>query len=191
LKIVKLLEIENLIQILNGCKRNDRVCQEKLYLYFYPAMFNLCNKFFDNEQDIITALNNGMLRVFKHIEQYDAEKATLFSWVYSIVRNAALTQIRDNKSRLNVVELSGEMVADTTVNPFKNTEEGEVFVYLGKLATTTRAVCSLFYIEDYSIKEISASLSMKEGTVKWHLHEGRNKLKMIFQNNLVKVANIG
>jgi len=47
------------------------------------------------------------------------------------------------------------------------------------------------YIEDYSIKEIAASLDMKDGTVKWHLNEGRNKLKVIFQNNLIKVANVG
>ena len=154
-------------------------------------MFNLCNKFFDDSQDIVTAVNNGMLRVFKNIDQYDIEKADLFTWVYSIVRNAALTVVRDKKTKVNVVELTSDIVADTTSNPFKHFDEKEVFVYLGRLAENTRAVCSLFYIEDYSIKEISASLAMKEGTVKWHLNEGRNKLKIIFQNNLTKVANIG
>jgi RNA polymerase sigma factor (sigma-70 family) len=162
-----------------------------LYLQFYPAMFNLCNKFFDDSQDIVTAVNNGMLRVFKNIDQYDSEKADLFTWIYAIVRNAALTVVRDKKTKASVVELTSDIVAETNVNPFKNSEEGEVFVYLGKLTATTRAVCSLFYIEDYSIKEIAVSLIMKEGTVKWHLNEGRNKLKMIFQNNLQKVANVG
>ncbi len=154
-------------------------------------MFNLCNKFFDDSQDIVTAVNNGMLRVFKNIDQYDIEKADLFTWVYTIVRNAALTVVRDKKTKVNVVELTSDIVSDTTSNPFKNFDENEVFVYLGRLAESTRVVCSLFYIEDYSIKEISASLAMKEGTVKWHLNEGRNKLKIIFQNNLTKVANIG
>ena len=162
-----------------------------MYLQFYPAMFNLCNKFFDDSQDIVTAVNNGMLRVFKNIDQYDIEKADLFTWVYTIVRNAALTVVRDKKTKVNVVELTSDIVSDTTSNPFKNFDENEVFVYLGRLAESTRVVCSLFYIEDYSIKEISASLAMKEGTVKWHLNEGRNKLKIIFQNNLTKVANIG
>lgn len=162
-----------------------------MYLHFYPAMFNLCNKFFDDSQDIITALNNGMLRVFKNVENYDSEKSELFTWVYTIVRNAALTLVRDKKNKVSVLELTSDIVSDTEMNPFKNSQEDEVFVYLGKLASTTRAVCSLFYIEDYSIKEIAASLVMKEGTVKWHLNEGRNKLRIIFQNNLPKVANAG
>jgi RNA polymerase sigma factor (sigma-70 family) len=181
-----MLELTN---ILEGCKQNDRLCQEKLYLQFYPAMFNLCNKFFDDNQDIVTAINNGMLRVFKNISQFDSARADIHTWVYTIVRNAALTQIRDKKTKVKVVELTTDIAVEDNINPFKSANDGDVFVYLGKLTATTRAVCSLFYIEDYSIKEISTSLEMKEGTVKWHLCEGRNKLKMIFQNNLVKVAN--
>jgi RNA polymerase sigma-70 factor (ECF subfamily) len=151
----------------------------------------LCNKFFDDDQDIVTALNNGMLRVYKNIEQFDSNKAELFTWVYTIVRNAALTLVRDKKNKVAFVELTGDISSDVNVNPFTNTDDTEVFLHLGKLTATTRAVCSLFYIEDYSIKEIAASLEMKDGTVKWHLNEGRNKLKMIFQNNLIKVANVG
>jgi RNA polymerase sigma-70 factor (ECF subfamily) len=162
-----------------------------LYLQFYPALFNLCNKFFDDDQDIVTAINNGMLRVYKNIEQFDSNKAELFTWVYTIVRNAALTLVRDKKNKVAFVELTSEISSDVNVNPFINTDESEVFLYLGKLTATTRAVCSLFYIEDYSIKEIAVSLEMKDGTVKWHLNEGRNKLKMIFQNNLTKVAKVG
>jgi len=115
----------------------------------------------------------------------------LFTWIYTIVRNAALTVVRDKKNKVGFLELTTDIPADVTVNPFKNTNESEVFVYLGRLTATTRAVCSLFYIEDYSIKEISASLEMKEGTVKWHLNEGRNKLKLIFQNNFLKIASVG
>ncbi len=151
----------------------------------------MCNKFFDDDQDIVTAINNGMLRVYKNIEQFDSNKAELFTWVYTVVRNAALTLVRDKKNKVAFVELTGDISSDVIVNPFTNTEDTEVFLYLGKLTATTRAVCSLFYIEDYSIKEIAASLEMKDGTVKWHLNEGRNKLKMIFQNNLTKVANVG
>lgn len=145
-------------------------------------MYNLCNKFFDDPQDIVTAVNNGMLRVFKYINQYEADKADFFNWVYSIVRNSALTHVRDKSRNPAVAELAGEFEAETTYNPFKEKAESDVFVYLGKLTATTRAVCSLFYIEEYSVKEIAASLAMKEGTVKWHLNEGRNRLKMIFNS---------
>jgi len=38
-----------------------------------------------------------MLRVYKNIEQFDSNKAELFTWIYTIVRNAALTLVRDKK----------------------------------------------------------------------------------------------
>jgi len=43
----------------------------------------------------------------------------------------------------------------------------------------------LFYVEGLLIKEIAICLNMKEGTVKWHLSDGRSKLKTFF-NNTVK-----
>ena len=60
------------------------------------------------------------------------------------------------------------------------------FISLAKLPPTTRAVCSLYYMEGFSIKEMSAALDMKEGTVKWHLNESRKRLKIIVQPNLKK-----
>jgi RNA polymerase sigma-70 factor (ECF subfamily) len=48
------------------------------------------------------------------------------------------------------------------------------------LPAATRAVCTLFYIEGFSIKEIAAQLNISEGTIKWHLNESRNRLRILF-----------
>jgi RNA polymerase sigma factor (sigma-70 family) len=174
--------LELINEILQGCKNNNRASQEKLYKQFYPALFALCKKFFDDEHDILTALNNGMMRVFTNIQQYDNTKGEFFNWVYTIVRNAALTLIRDKKTTVTT-ELNENIDFSNTSNPFKNSEWKDIYFYLGKLPPTTRSVCSLFYMEGFSIKEISSSLDMKEGTVKWHLNESRSRLKTILETN--------
>lgn len=169
-------------EILEGCKRNNRHCQEELYRQFYPAMFALCKQFFDDNHEALTALNNGMLKVYQNISVYDASKGELFNWVYTIVRNAALTVLRDKK-QYAFTELQETAETLPASNPFTSLERKDVYVYLGKLPPVTRAVCSLFYIEGFSIKETASSLSIKEGTVKWHLNECRNKLKRIFESS--------
>lgn len=160
-------------------------------MQYYPALYALCRRFFDDEQEVISALNNGMLRIFKNIAMFDAKKSALLTWMYTIVRNETLTMVRNKKSTIVTEELTSDLSVDVMSNPFMKKEEEEIYVYLGKLSHTTRAICSLFYIEGYSIREIAASLEMKEGTVKWHLSEGRKKIQSLFKNNSDRIANAG
>jgi len=170
---------------IEGCKKQDRLSQEKLYRQFYPALFALCRTFFEDNHEILTALNNGMMKVFKNIEQYDSGKGNFFNWVYTVVRNAALTEVRNKKAEAAV--LYADVLADTAFfNPFEEREWDAVYEMLHRLPATTRAVCVLFYIEGFSIKETGDSLEMKTGTVKWHLNEGRNRLKNTFTSNFCK-----
>jgi RNA polymerase sigma factor (sigma-70 family) len=186
-KTVSFKGLDNITHIIEGCKKQDRQCQEKLYRQFYPAMFALCKKFFSDKHDILTALNNGMLRMFKNIDQYDSSKGDFFNWVYTIVRNAALTLVRDKKDN-HTLELTEDFHEAADNNPFKKFEWKDIYYYLDKLPPKTRCVCNLFYFEDFSIKEIAASINMKEGAVKWHLGECRSRLKTIFeQHNLKKI----
>ncbi len=171
--------MDELHNILEGCKRNDRKCQEGLYYQFYPALFNLCKKFFKDDHDIQTALNNGMMRVFKNIGQYDPGKGDFFNWVYTIVRNSSLTILRDRKKEI-VVKFTEDIPDYPLQDPFETTEWEMIFQYLDRLPPATRAVCSLFYLEGFSVKEIGKEMALKEGTVKWHLSESRSRLKEIF-----------
>jgi RNA polymerase sigma-70 factor (ECF subfamily) len=176
--------LDEIAHIIEGCKRQDRKSQEKLYRQFYPALFALCRTFFENNHDSLTALNNGMLRVFKNIEKFDNNKGAFFSWAYSIVRNAALTQVRNKKGEHPPELLTDDMHAPADNSPFLEKDWSDIYKFLGLLPATTRAVCTLFYLEEFSIKEISAVLEMKEGTIKWHLNESRKRLKIIIRPNL-------
>lgn len=89
--------------------------------------------------------------------------------------------MRDKKGKLTF-ELSEDINDSQVQNPFKQLEWKDIYFYLDKLPERTRVVCTLFYIEGFSIQEISAGLNMKLGTVKWHLSECRTKLKDILFN---------
>lgn len=121
-----------------------------------------------------------MLRVFAQIDKYDAARGSFYTWLHTVVRNTALTFLRDSK-QFRTTELTADMHESLGEKPFDNFEWEELFKLLSRLPTDTRAVVVLFYVESFSIKEISAMLQMKEGTVKWHLSEGRKKLKHILK----------
>jgi len=172
--------------LIKGCIRYNRLSQEKLYKRFYPDLFMLCNKFLDDEQDIITALNNGMMNVFNNIEKYDAQKGDFYGWIYCIVRNSALSVVRTKQKEIPMKEIGEVLQLDVSSNPLANEAHKVSMALLGRLPTGTRAVINLFYLEGYLIKEIAESLDMKEGTVKWHLNEGRSKLKQMINGRINK-----
>lgn len=169
--------------LIEGCIKYNRQSQEKLYRLFYNDLLILCSKFFDEEHDIITAMNNGMLQVFNNIEKYNSKKGEFYPWMYVIVRNASISYLRQLNSLPEMVELKFDVQLETSTNPLLQYSDDIVFTFLKTLSLTTRAVVNLFYLEGFLIKEIAFKLNMKEGTVKWHLNDGRNKLRTHFANN--------
>lgn len=141
--------------------------------------------FFEDKHDIVTALNNGMMKVFKNIDQYDEAKGEFFNWMYTTVRNAALTLLRDKKTQaFDYDEIDENMFFESNENPFKELEYHDIEVYLNQLPMATRRVCCLFYLDGFSVKEIAESLAISDGTAKWHLSESRNRLRAIFEKTL-------
>lgn len=159
-----------------------------MYHQFYPGLFALCRTFFKDSQDVVTALNNGMLNVFKNMGQYDAAKGDLFNWTYTIVRNAAINHFNTLKAVQPSQEITAKIEEATSYSPFNELDWEEIYINLDKLPPATRIVCTLFYIDGFSIKEISEKLNLSEGTVKWHLNESRNKLKLLLTPNLKPIS---
>lgn len=121
-----------------------------------------------------------MLRVFTHIDQYQPEKGKFFNWVYTTVRNAAITHLRSITSTKNdYAGIENFPDLESSHNPLDELLANDVLVYLGELPIATRRVCSLHYLEGFSIREIAGLLGISEGTIKWHLSESRKKLKAI------------
>ncbi|MCE7065010.1 RNA polymerase sigma factor [Dyadobacter sp. CY326] len=179
------IHLDNLETILAGCRRRDRQSQEKLYRRFYPALFALCRNFFEEKHDVLTALNNGMLKVFQHIDQYDPEKGEFFNWMYTTVRNAALTLLRDRKMQaFDYVEIDEQMGFESAENPLDALNASDIQIYLAQLPVATRRICGLFYLDGFSVKEIAEALEISDGTVKWHLSESRTRLRSIFKKSL-------
>jgi RNA polymerase sigma factor (sigma-70 family) len=174
--------LEDLQQLIRDCKRQDRKSQEKLYKQFYVPLYCLCRRIFQNEHEAIESVNDGMLKVFSSIGSYREDKGRFFNWVYTIVRNTALDKLRTTVSFAEHIDLLTDLPeTDAGDNPLKALEWKEMYVLLDQLNPATRAVCSLFYMEGYSIKDIAEQLDISSGTVKWHLSESRKKMKIILE----------
>lgn len=127
-------------------------------------------------------VNDGMLKVFKRITEYDPAKGDFFNWAYTIVRNTALDKLKLARipAAIPVEDIENQGFRE---NPFGQLEWKDVYLLLDSLPPATRAIGSFFYLEGLSIAEISQHLAISTGTVKWHLNETRNRLKPVFKKH--------
>jgi RNA polymerase sigma-70 factor (ECF subfamily) len=165
-------ELEELIQ---GCVRNNRAAQEKLYHMFYPKMMGVVKRYIDHQEQAEEVLNNGYLRAFQKIEQYTFQ-GSFEGWLRKIVFHAVSDYVKQNirySEKIVLVEKDQLVHKDHADKLYYN----QLLELVQMLPDATRSVFNMYVLEGFSHKEISKMLSISEGTSKWHLSEGRRILK--------------
>jgi len=165
-------ELEQLIQ---GCIRNERGAQEKLYRLFYPRMMALVKRYIDRDELAEEVMNNGYLRAFQKIGQYNFQ-GSFEGWLRKIIFHAVADYVKQNTKYSNKVVLVEK-------DQFVENGHAEKLYYdqllklVQELPDATRNVFNMYVMEGFTHKEISNMIGISEGTSKWHLSEGRRVLK--------------
>jgi RNA polymerase sigma-70 factor (ECF subfamily) len=169
--------IEDISQIIEGCKKNDRRAQERLYKDYYRAMLTLCLRYTKNEADAVEVLNNGFLKVFKNIQRFNPEKASLYTWLRTIIVNSCIDFFKARQKEMHHEELDSICEVHFPAEAISRIKSTELLELIRQLPPATQAVFNLYVIEGYSHKEIGQMLQISEGTSKWHLSEARKLLQ--------------
>jgi RNA polymerase sigma-70 factor (ECF subfamily) len=173
-------EEQNIDNIISGCKAGNRKAQEQLYRSYYRAMMNLCLRYTKNEMDALEALNTGFYKVYKNIHRYDVAKASLYTWMRTIIINSCLDLIKVQKDGSATGELDQAVTVHVPPAVVAKMSAAEILQLVRQLPPATQAVFNLYVIEGYNHAEIAVLTGTSEGTSKWHLSEARKKLqKMI------------
>ncbi len=165
-------ELEQLIQ---GCIRNERGAQEKLYRLFYPKMMALVRRYIDHEEQAEEVLNNGYLRAFQKIKQYNFQ-GSFEGWIRKIVFHAVADYVKQNakySDKILLVEKDELVHKDHADKLYYD----QLLQLIHLLPDATRTVFNMYVMEGFTHKEIGNIVGISEGTSKWHLSEGRRILK--------------
>ena len=109
-------------------------------------------------------------------------------WALSIARRKAIDWIREQqksrqKAQLILQEEKAKSVNEEEVLDIILERKARLKQAIIKLPHSQRIVLTMFYLENYSVKEISEILSISGGTVKSRLFTAREHLKEIFNPN--------
>jgi len=143
-------------------------------------MMALCVRYAKDKNDALEILNDGYLKVFKNMGQYDAARASLYTWMRRIIINTAIDFLRKKQVYYNMDVLPDAHEETGIENEALQKMSGvELLKAIRQLPPTTGTVFNLYVIDGFSHREIAGLLPISEGTSRWHLSEARRQLRII------------
>lgn len=162
--------------IIDGCRQWNRSSQELLYRQFFGYAMSIALRYAQNREEAIEILNDGFLKIFQHISEFDTNRS-FKSWLAKIVVNTAIDHLR-SKKRISftddITQVYDLGVNDTAVDKLSY---DELLKLVQTLPPAYRTVFNLYVIEGYQHQEIAERLGISDGTSKSNLFKAKKILK--------------
>lgn len=174
---------------LSGPERGEMLNQ--LFDRCMPRLLRVADCVLHNHHDSEDALQDSMLSALRHIDQFKGQ-AQFSTWLYSIVRNAALGKLRrdraysvvsmDEPAAQDEAELgASELFAEPGPDPEQLCAQAELSLVfariLDQLPAHYRAIVRLCDLEGFSGKEAAERLGITVSALKAQHHRARAAIR--------------
>lgn len=133
-------------------------------------------------EDADDVIQNTFVKVFRHFEKFKRE-ASLYTWIYRIATNEALTHLR-KQARNRSVDLEIEHLAQQSDEGGPDGDEvlQRLHRAVGELPEKQKQVFNLRYFEEMSYGEMSEKLNTSVGALKASYHFAVKKIESDLRN---------
>lgn len=163
-----------------GLKARDQQVFTYLYDQYSGAIMGVIFRLLNDQQLAEDVLQEAFVKFWNNIQQYDAGKGRLFTWMINIARNLAIDTLR-SKGFKKQQQISKD--ENSVVNYHDPHQHSEKFDKIGlqkqvsQLKPEYKTLIDLAYYYGYTQEEISQSLGIPLGTVKTRLRAAIQELR--------------
>ena len=169
-------------EIIYKCREGNSGAQTALYRLFSARMYGVCLRYAKDTGDAEDILQEGFLRVFTKIHQFEF-KGSFEGWIRRIMVNTALEKFRKQDRLTPVEEMKIYESTEYVEETISSITAGDLMRIIQELPPRYRMVFNLFAIEGYSHQEISEMMNISEGTSKSNLSRARVILQKSVEEN--------
>ena len=152
--------------------------KERLYWHIRHIV-----KSHDDADDV---LQNTFIKVFKNIDKFKGE-SKLYSWLYRIATNEALSHLKKNAKLKNITDLEAQDLAINNLQSDVYFEGDAIQLKLQKAIATLpekqQLVFNMKYFQDLKYSELSEILDTSEGALKASYHLASKKIETYLKDN--------
>ncbi len=174
-----LLADEDLISLVQA---RDPQAFAALYDRHSRAAYSLAYRMMGEKQAAEDIVQDAFLKLWRAADSYRAERASVRTWLLSVVHNRSIDQLRSAASRRRTqekVEASAptSQPSEAFSESWRNTQRERVREALKTLPGEQLKVLELAYFSGYTHVEIAELLGLPLGTVKGRMWLGLKKLR--------------
>ena len=157
-----------------------------------PA-YSLAYRMMSERQAAEDVVQDAFLKVWRAAESYRAARASVRTWILSIVHNRGIDQLRSTASRRRMqekVEVSAprSQPSEAFSESWRNFQRERVREALSTLPEEQLKTLELAYFSGYTQAEIAELLGLPLGTVKGRMRLGLKKMKDYFGSRDMAVS---
>ena len=174
------------LELVKKAKQGDVDAIATLITDNTKSMYRVAFGILKNDEEIYDAISNTTVIVFEKITTLKKEEF-FKSWIIRILINECYKIYNQNKK---VIYL--ENYSEQNLEYKDNYTNIEIKNLLHGLNEDLKEIVSLYYLEEFSVKEIAKILDIPEGTVKSRLSRARKELeKILIKDEKLERGNLG
>lgn len=170
-------------ELIEKAKKGNRDAFTKLIMNVENDLYKIAKTRITNESDIEDAIQETMIESYKSIKKL-REPKKFKKWLITILINKC-NRIYRKKYRKDIsideYDLDKFLVSYT---PTEIENDLNFYSLLKQLKYEERIVVILYYMEQYSVKDIKEILHMNENTIRTNLYRARQKIKNNYEGGM-------
>ncbi len=179
-------------ELIRAAQRGDRTAFDALVRRYDRSVLRLALHMLGNEEDAQDVHQEAFIKAYRHLSNFRFE-CSFYTWLYRIVTNLCLDQLRRRKSRredpATVTDTAGDEIdlmanvqderaaADPARELERKHQQAAIQSALGELTPRERMVFELKHYQGLKLRTIGEMLSTTEETAKNTLFRATRKLR--------------
>lgn len=148
--------------------------------------FTIALKILQNRNEAEEAAQDAFIKAYHHLSGFNRQ-SKFSTWLYRIAFNTAISYKRKHRhTTFQSIETAyNEYPQESESMLEKSDKQKYLTLAMAKLTDADRTALTLFYLQEFSLEEISEILNMPANTIKVRIHRARQRiadeLKIILQ----------
>ncbi|MGB4968793.1 MAG: sigma-70 family RNA polymerase sigma factor [Saprospiraceae bacterium] len=144
--------------------------------HYGDTMYGVTLRILDEKSLADDALQEGFVKIWKNLTEFNPEIASLFTWMLTIIRNTAIDIARKEKNR------KIQMLSPSVYDSISHSEENQIsdsglMQQINKLEPKYKELIDLIYLKGFTQQEVSDQLELPLGTVKTRINTAIKMLR--------------
>jgi RNA polymerase sigma-70 factor, ECF subfamily len=165
-------------------KSGDQKAAEKIFQYFYPAMYRFARSRINDKEAAADIAQNVFLKIARTIKIYDQQKGNFSSWIWQIARNTLTDHLRSVRRNQSDSETALSTALDEYAAPhdleqhmLKNSDAYHILDIVKTFPEEDQELFRLRYVSELSYEEISKMTGRSENALRVAVHRIREKIR--------------